>query len=294
MTHRERALRRGDERDPFRIRGPAVISFSGGRTSGYMLWRILQAHDGVLPDGVHVVFANTGRERAETLAFVAACEARWRVPITCVEWRREAPGFACVDAVSASRNGEPFADLIAHKQALPNLMRRFCTQFLKVAAINAYMASRGFTADAFINVIGLRADEGWRILKGLEGAERNNRQVAYPLARAHVRKREVMRFWHQNDFDLMLDPWEGNCDLCFLKSRKLRKHTLNYRPDLAAWWIAQEEAQGRTFDASGSVKDLLTENFADWGLDPSQAASLDGVEYDVECGLTCAFEDTEA
>lgn len=30
-------------RDPFLIEGPAVISFSGGRTSGYMLRRILDA-----------------------------------------------------------------------------------------------------------------------------------------------------------------------------------------------------------------------------------------------------------
>ena len=34
--------------EPFLITGPAIISVSGGRTSGYMLWRILQAHGGTL------------------------------------------------------------------------------------------------------------------------------------------------------------------------------------------------------------------------------------------------------
>ena len=57
---------------PFRIQGPAIISFSGGRTSAYMLWRILQAHDGELPPDVHVIFANTGREMEGTLRF-ASC-----------------------------------------------------------------------------------------------------------------------------------------------------------------------------------------------------------------------------
>lgn len=58
---------------PYRITGPAVVSFSGGRTSGYMLWHILDAHGGALPDDVKVVFCNTGKERPETLDFVERC-----------------------------------------------------------------------------------------------------------------------------------------------------------------------------------------------------------------------------
>ncbi len=61
--------------DPFLISGPAVISFSGGRTSAYMLWRILRAHGGALPDDVVVCFANTGREMSATLDFVRECGA---------------------------------------------------------------------------------------------------------------------------------------------------------------------------------------------------------------------------
>lgn len=58
--------------NPYRIYGPAIISFSGGRSSGYMLHEILMAHEGTLPDDVHVVFANTGKEMGETLDFVRA------------------------------------------------------------------------------------------------------------------------------------------------------------------------------------------------------------------------------
>lgn len=46
--------------DPFKITGPAVVSFSGGRTSGYMLYRIIAAHGGTLPDDVKVCFQNSG------------------------------------------------------------------------------------------------------------------------------------------------------------------------------------------------------------------------------------------
>lgn len=47
--------------DPFKVDGLTAISFSGGRTSAYMLWRVLQAHGGALPDGVEVCFANTNK-----------------------------------------------------------------------------------------------------------------------------------------------------------------------------------------------------------------------------------------
>ena len=55
--------------DPFKIIEPTVISFSGGRTSDYMLWRILQSNNG-LPSDAKVIFANTGKEEEATLKFV--------------------------------------------------------------------------------------------------------------------------------------------------------------------------------------------------------------------------------
>jgi hypothetical protein len=44
--------------DPFHIEGPAIINVSGGRTSALMLRRILDAHDGTLPDDVVAAVAD--------------------------------------------------------------------------------------------------------------------------------------------------------------------------------------------------------------------------------------------
>jgi len=74
--------------DPFKIDSPTCISFSGGRTSAYMLWRVLQSNCG-LPDDAVVCFANTGLEAEETLEFVRDCGKFWIVPIVWVEYRND-------------------------------------------------------------------------------------------------------------------------------------------------------------------------------------------------------------
>jgi len=48
--------------NPYRITEPTCISFSGGRTSAYMLYKVLEAHNGKLPEDAIVCFANTGKE----------------------------------------------------------------------------------------------------------------------------------------------------------------------------------------------------------------------------------------
>ena len=71
--------------NPYKIDEPALISFSGGRTSGFMLWKILQAYNGKLPEDIWVVFANTGKEAPETLDFINDVSEKWGVHINWLE-----------------------------------------------------------------------------------------------------------------------------------------------------------------------------------------------------------------
>ena len=84
--------------------GNVLISFSGGRTSGFMLHEILKTNEG-LPERCKVLFANTGREMPETLDFVQECSERWNVPITWLEYNRRDSKvtFDVVNHNSASR-----------------------------------------------------------------------------------------------------------------------------------------------------------------------------------------------
>ena len=87
--------------NPYLIEGPALISFSGGRTSGYMLHEIIRAHSGKLPANVIPCFANTGKERHETLRFVHDCDDYFGNRVRWVEWRDNEAGFEEVGSNSA-------------------------------------------------------------------------------------------------------------------------------------------------------------------------------------------------
>lgn len=45
-----------------------------------------------------------------------------------------------------------------------------------------------------------------------------------------------MSFWSHNDFDLRLESYQGNCDLCFLKSKQKRIRIAKENPGALAWW----------------------------------------------------------
>lgn len=271
-------------RSAYEIKIPALVSFSGGRSSAFMLWNILQAHDGVLPAGVVVAFANTGKEREETLRFVHECGSRWGVKIHWVEWREGKPGFEQVGFNSASRSGEPFKALIDKKQRLPNGFERWCTQYLKVLPMFALMRElTGLKPGQFWETIGLRDDEGIRILRGMERAEKDGRQTYYPLAKAKITKADVMAFWQAQPFDLGIQPHEGNCDLCFLKGRGTRKRIIRDNPSAANWWAACETEHNGWFDK----RDLVSELVEEVRRNPSFFDAEQDNEFDAECGLQC-------
>lgn len=230
-------------RDPFLVDGPTCISFSGGRTSAYMLWRVLQSNNGLPTDAV-VCFANTGKEDEATLRFVRDCADHWRVPITWLEYRPEVPRFAVVSFDTAARAGEPFESLIRKRQYLPNPVARFCTQELKVLVIERYLKSIGVSDPDMM--VGVRADEPRRLPK------LRARGLWLPLADAGVRQTDVQAFWASQPFNLGLDFRDGvtalgNCDLCFLKGAAQINSLIADKPERGVWWARMERAVGATF-----------------------------------------------
>ena len=60
-----------------------IVSFSGGLTSAYMLFKILEKCKNSVP--VKVVFCNTGLEHEGTLKFVEDCAINWKIDVVWLE-----------------------------------------------------------------------------------------------------------------------------------------------------------------------------------------------------------------
>jgi len=276
--------------NPYFISGPALISFSGGRTSAMMLRNIIDAHGGVLPDDVHVAFANTGKEHEATLRFVHECATQWNVRIRWLEFvtnlRRggAASRFEEVGYNSASRNGEPLSRLISRKKALfSTVSGRWCTQFCKVSVLHDFMETLGYKPGTYIEAIGFRSDEYDRVYE-LPRLPRNaHRQLLFPLATAGVCKADVFRFWKQQPFDLELQRGTGNCDHCPFLSDKSRIARARLDPAGLDWW-GDHEANRKFAFGRKSIAEIK----AQIDSSPLLINDTEADAADSECGAWCA------
>jgi len=246
---------------PFRIPSPSYVAFSGGRTSGYMLRRILDAFGGTLPEGIEVIFCNTGLEHPATLRFVENVAMNWGVAIVWLEYRKS-DLFEVVNYGSASRNGEPFSQLLETLPVLPNVRMRICTSQLKIRTAMRYMKTKH---EEWFRAIGLRADEPRRV--GRMRSDYVCETPLMPLADAGVDRAEVNRFWRESDFDLEL-PYEsnifGNCVGCFLKSTGRTNLIMKEMPEHFDWWIGAEKSfESKVKDWTGARFRIDRPSYAD-------------------------------
>lgn len=260
---------------------PILISFSGGRTSAFMAKFILE-HEKYRECEKLFVFANTGKEREETLRFVDRCDKEFNLNLIWIEAdippnKGEGTNYRIVDFNTASRNGEPF-EALNKKFGLPSKLFRHCTRDLKEVPIRKY--ARSVFGKEYITAIGIRADEKHRI--------GNDPQKFYPLAEVGIDEKIIRNFWSRQPFDLGLKDFEGNCDLCFLKSTRKKLTIISDNPNVADWWNDQElkfqtEKQSK-FDVyrDNSVLDLveLAKKPFRKAMDKKELSDLQGSMFD--------------
>jgi 3'-phosphoadenosine 5'-phosphosulfate sulfotransferase (PAPS reductase)/FAD synthetase len=241
--------------NPYLLDLPAVVSFSGGRTSGFMLRHILDSHGG-LPDEMEVCFENTGLEHQATYDFVEEVSRRWEIPITWLEYRvgeGDTHSYTVVTPETASRNGEPFTELINLRGYLPNVINRQCTANLKMRTLSRYLKAKPMFEDGYTIAVGLRYDEPRRALR-LKGDTAREDPVA-PMYYAKHTEEDVLEFWKNQPFDLELPlrgNMAGNCVGCFLKSRGKIEILMEEMPEHFEWWLNAEQSVSKTAEGRGA------------------------------------------
>lgn len=191
-----------------------VVSFSGGRTSGYMSHKLIESGK----YNLHFVFMNTGCEHERTLWFVNECDKYFGMNLTWIEAvthpdERRGSTHKVVTYETASRNGEPYEG-VTQKYGISNQTWQICTRELKSNAQRDWRKSNGL--GHVKTAIGIRVDEFDR----MSAVQKN---LVYPLIDTWpTTKQQVLEWWGNQPFDLNLPEHLGNCTWCWKKSyRKL-------------------------------------------------------------------------
>lgn len=219
-----------------KVKEKLLISFSGGRTSAYMTWWLLNNKKDDYE--MIVVFANTGKEREETLEFVNRCDIEFSFNVVWVEAfvhyeSNKGTTHIVTNFKDAERNGQPFEDMI-FKYGLPNQKAPHCSRELKKQPIKSYAKSIGWTK--YKTALGIRSDEP----KRLDWVAKKKHNFLYFAELFHVSQSDVNNFWSKQSFDLELASYEGNCDLCWKKGLRKLMTIVQDKPELADWWREME------------------------------------------------------
>ena len=236
-----------------------LISFSGGRTSAFMLWWLMNKWEDRENWEIIVVFANTGKEVEGTLFFVDEVAQEFNINIVWVEGypSEKGKGWAVnhkvVSYETAARNGEPFEAMCA-RLGIPCSEAPFCSEHLKKRTIETYLRSIGWETNSYKVAIGIRIDEPKRYLdkKGKRKVKKNR---VLPLVDLFpVGKKWINEWRKQQSFDLDIHEDDGNCDFCWKKDMPRLHRNAVRRPLAAMWWSEMENKYGHLNPRNSELK----------------------------------------
>ena len=140
---------------------PHVVKFSGGRTSGMLLFTLLEAGLLEAERGDVVIFNNTSAEHPKTYDFARRCkqlvENKYGIPFFWLEYQTyedarngeytRLPSYRLVNAEPRSEinpdgyhwRGEVYEELLSWNGFVPTIFQRTCTQSLKLETTRAFL-----------------------------------------------------------------------------------------------------------------------------------------------------------
>ena len=212
-----------------------ICATSAGLTSVMMAIKMKQWY----PDcNVVNVFLNTSKEDVRSLEFMNECDKYYGLNLVYLEAVLHEKGkgttYRTTSFENLYKNGEIFEQGIK-KYGIPSVVNKWCNRELKIVPMNKY-ANDLFGRNNWSVAIGIRIDEMDRIS---ESFKTNN--IFYPPFENKINKHERNKFWNNEPIKLKLKGYEGNCDICFEKSKRKKLTIAVENPDKLIWWDEMEK-----------------------------------------------------
>lgn len=180
--------------------------------------------------------------------------------------------------------GKTFEDVIDRKSGIPNLpqpMRRFCTQEMKIIPQVEYIVSLGvgvvesrigFRANEMNrakNVLKKVNDNGFLSQKIIIGRHENGNnkwqefewaKPSFPLIDEAIYKDKIVEFWKGKDIRF---AWMNNCVGCMHKEPLLLRLMMDKHPDKLQWFIDKEN-KAKVMKGNTWRQDITYEQIKKW------------------------------
>ncbi|HAU5442652.1 TPA: phosphoadenosine phosphosulfate reductase family protein [Cronobacter sakazakii] len=265
---------------------PQVVSFSGGRTSAYLVHLMEQRR--AAGEDVHYVFMDTGAEHPKTYEFVRNVVRHWGIDLHCLRVIPD-PEMGKPSTYEELSVDEIGPDLIPWKRMLnkyghPYVGGAFCTDRMKSVPFTKYCQER-FGEGKYHTWLGIRIDEQSR-LKEAKG-------FSYLADISDFEKQDVIDWWAEQSFDLGIQEHLGNCVFCIKKSMQKVALAVMDEPQLAGQFINILDTEIRTgrepvmYRGNNTLKSLIA-LFSDTSRDELASRMTSMRQYDTgSCSESC-------
>lgn len=215
-----------------------VVSFSGGRTSAYLVYLMERARR-EFGWNVKYIFCDTGVENPSTYAFIRNIIKFWnlydliilRAVVNPVLGQGNSyQVFEPKDLMDSTAMPpfEPFLSMMK-KYGTPTAFGAYCSERMKKDVSDRYCKEH-FGKKGYVTWLGIRGDEPKRLKK------KSGIKYLADLV-PDIEKSDIIKWWSYQPFDLAIEEQEGNCLFCVKKSTAKIALAAKQNPNFLRMWL---------------------------------------------------------
>ena len=217
-----------------------VVSFSGGRTSAFLVY-LLEQRRKIEGLDVRFIFMDTGGEHEATYQFIKDIVKHWGIDLVCIRAVVNPEmgigvTYRVVSLDELKPDLQPWVDM-TKKYGAPTINAPRCTSRMKQEPHDKYCDDM-FGKDGYITWLGIRQDEPTRLKHfqttiDMFNKSKKTKEIRYLAELSNINKAGVKEWWSKQAFDLQLEEHLGNCVFCIKKATVKLIRAAQQEPEMA-------------------------------------------------------------